>query len=470
MLDYVVLLISTDASLIEPIQEVVVSVRDLHLEVCADLEEAEFCLQQDAVVLVLYHLTSSTSTTEATRLLRSVAATERPVSTIVLSEQHEAKQALTLLRQGAADYLSRPLNLSRLAYLADVLTVRARLAGVQPRAVPAVAATGASDSGPHFAVHSEEMKQVMEQVRRVIPQNTTILLTGETGTGKTRLARLIHEQSPRRHEPFLVVNCGALSTTLIESELFGHIKGAFTGADHDRAGKFAEAGRGTLLLDDVDALSPEIQVKLLRVVDERVYEPVGGNKTRPVQARLIAASNKALEQEVQTGRFRADLYYRLNVVGFHLPALRERSSLIVPLTHQLIAEFATRNGRAVPSIVVEALAALESYHWPGNIRELRNVIERAVALCPGPEICCADLPAAIGKTVPATAAAGQTLAEARPAAPSTLAETKEEAEITRILTALKKHSNNRLRAAQELGISRMTLYKKLHKYGLFPAT
>jgi DNA-binding NtrC family response regulator len=262
----------------------------------------------------------------------------------------------------------------------------------------------------------------------------------------------------------------------MESELFGHVKGAFTGADRDRAGKCAEVGRGTLLLDDIDALSLELQAKLLRVVEERVFEPVGSNRPQPLQARLIVASNRRLEQEEAAGRFRSDLHYRLNVVGFFLPPLRERRDLIRPLAERLLAEFAARNGRPVYSMTEEALDALEGYDWPGNIRELRNVIERAVALCPGAEVELADLTEAVQRSarpngpVPAAGAVATGDQEGGAAATAaTLAQTKETAEAARIAEALERHRNNRVRAAAELGISRMTLYKKLHRYGLMGA-
>jgi transcriptional regulator with PAS, ATPase and Fis domain len=313
------------------------------------------------------------------------------------------------------------------------------------------------------------MAQLREQVLRVAPQNTSILLAGETGTGKTRLARLIHELSPRRAEPFLVVDCGALSPSLVESEMFGHVKGAFTGADRERAGKFAAAARGTLLLDEINSLPLPLQSKLLRVVEERVFEPVGSNRGQPVQARVIAASNAHLEQEVEAGRFRADLYFRLNVVGFFLPPLSSRRTSIVPLCQKFMAEFAARNRPDVQGIIPAALMLLQDYEWPGNIRELRNVIERAVALCRGPMVELADLPEIIRVKLSATTeelgVSGLPRPPMNPAC-MTLTESKELAERQLIQGVLAKHKNNRLRAAGELGISRMGLYKKLHKYGM----
>jgi DNA-binding NtrC family response regulator len=229
-------------------------------------------------------------------------------------------------------------------------------------------------------------------VRQVAPLDVTILLTGETGTGKTHLACLIHALSPRRHEPFMVIHGGALVGNLIGSEMFGHTKGAFTGAHEDRIGKFAAAGSGTLLFDDIDALPLPLQAKLLRALEERVFEPVGSNCSLAVEARLIAASNRVLEQEVESGRFRADLYHRLNVVAFCLPPLREQPDRIPELAIRFIKDCAARNGRPVQGIEGNALDVLRAYQWPGNIRELRNVIERAVALCRNHRIGPEDLP------------------------------------------------------------------------------
>jgi transcriptional regulator with PAS, ATPase and Fis domain len=347
----------------------------------------------------------------------------------------------------------------------DTLTIWARYPALP--ACPAAGTTAGSEEDQHSLLYlpSGAMGRLMKQVRLVAPQDTTLLLSGETGTGKTRLARLIHDLSTRREEPFLVVNCGALAGNLIESEMFGHIKGAFTGAERDRTGKFADVGRGTLLLDEIDALPLILQVKLLRAVEERVFEPVGSNKSAPVLARIIAASNRSLEQEVQAGRFRADLYYRLNVVSFSLPSLRERGTEIARMVPTFIREFAGRNGRLISGISEDAMQALQAYRWPGNIRELRNVIERAVALCPGTMIQLEDLPEAT-RFGPSGDASDPHHALLRNGSCSPLDQARWQAEVLQITEALERHCDNRLRAAADLGISRRTFYKKLHRYGL----
>jgi two-component system response regulator HydG len=282
---------------------------------------------------------------------------------------------------------------------------------------------------------------------------------------------LIHQLSPRRNDPFLVVDCGSLSPSLIESELFGHVKGSFTGADRERTGKLAATGAGTLLLDEINSMPLELQSKLLRAVEERQFEAVGSEKTQQVKARLIAATNKPLDKEVELGRFRSDLYYRLNVVGFFLPPLRDRRVSIIPLAIRFLREFAERNRPDVLGFSQEAQQLLQEYDWPGNIRELRNAVNRAAALCPGAIIDVDDLPETVQRCLqsPGNIQTESPLILSNPNGhnePTTLALSKQEVEIRLILETLQKHNNNRLRAAAELGISRVALYKKLHKYGL----
>jgi transcriptional regulator with PAS, ATPase and Fis domain len=287
----------------------------------------------------------------------------------------------------------------------------------------------------------------------------TVLLTGETGTGKSFLARLIHDHSPRRDQHFLTVPCGALSNSLLESELFGHLKGSFTGADRDKPGKFAAAGRGTLLLDEIDTLSFEQQAKLLRVIETGEFEPVGSNDTQLCHARIIAASNVNLDREVELGRFRQDLFYRLNVISVHLPPLRERVEDIAPLALSLVARFGHKFGKEVCRVSPGALAHLEKFPWPGNIRQLENTVQCAVIASPGPELSEAHLPLPVKAAVAPVFLAPRT-------GNGSLQDNCQAGERELIKEALTKHRRSRSRAAAALGVSRVTLYKKIKKYGL----
>jgi transcriptional regulator with PAS, ATPase and Fis domain len=286
-----------------------------------------------------------------------------------------------------------------------------------------------------------------------------VLLIGETGTGKTFLARLIHECSPQPQQRFLTVACGALSPHLIQSEFFGHQAGAFTGADRSKAGKFAAASHGTLLLDEIDTLSLKQQAALLRVLETGEYEPVGGHETLVSTARLIIASNVDLEGAVRRGTFRQDLYYRLNMMAFHLPPLRERLGDIAPLTRGLVARFTFKFRKDLFAVHPDVVAALESFPWPGNVRQLENAIQHAVLLSTGPELLPGHLPPPIQEHFALCRSAGVVSEE-------DLAQDPELRERHLIQQVLARHDFSRAQAAHALGISRVTLYKKMRKYGL----
>jgi two-component system, NtrC family, response regulator HydG len=453
------LLRSSDPALVSAVKEVIHSVGGLTLEM-ASREDLQSRLGQDPLALVLFHRTGSRDGADAAALIREMERFRIQVPILILSDTDDPEQELALLRLGAADFLTRPLNLGRLAYLVEKHTLKARL-GRQPEPAAQRAIEALGEQDPFLFDSGAATGHLMAQVRRLAPQDTTVLLGGETGTGKTRLARLIHELSPRNKEPFLTINCGCLSESLIASEMFGHVRGAFTGADRDRTGKFTEVGTGTLLLDDIDALPLALQAQLLRVVEERVFEPVGSNQTQQLRARLVVASNRSLAEEVKAGRFRTDLFYRLNVIGLSLPPLRECRQIIPHVARKFIAHFAAANGHSIRNLSADALRALQAHNWPGNVRELRNVIERTVALCPGDSIELDDLPDAIR-----SAAADIVPPEAAGAATAPLARSKWDAEAVCIMEALERHNQSRSRAAAALGISRMTLYRKLHRYGL----
>jgi DNA-binding NtrC family response regulator len=307
---------------------------------------------------------------------------------------------------------------------------------------------------------SRAMKEVLEVVQQVAPTQATVLLQGESGTGKELVARVVHQLSPRARQPMVTVHCAALSPTLLESELFGHEKGAFTGAHERRIGRFEQAQGGTLFLDEIGEIDASTQIKLLRFLGERTFERVGSNKTLTADLRLIAATNKNLEQMVQAGTFREDLFFRLRVVEIWLPPLRERPEDVPLLAHAFLREFAASANKPVTSLSSEALDLLLRYAWPGNVREMRTAIEHAVVLCRGDKITPRDLPPWVRNAAGGSAGSDPQRVLAR----NDL--TVEEAEKQLIIRALKQTNGNRTLAAQKIGISRRSLHRKLHQYQL----
>jgi transcriptional regulator with PAS, ATPase and Fis domain len=303
-----------------------------------------------------------------------------------------------------------------------------------------------------MVARTEAMQQVLSLGRRAAKVDSTVLITGESGVGKERIARLIHEESGRAHKAFVAVNCAAVTESLLESELFGHAKGAFTGATHDRPGLFEAAHGGTLFLDEVGEVPAPMQAKLLRVLQEKEVRRVGENQNRKVDVRVVAATNRNLAAEVVAGRFRQDLYYRLRVIELKVPPLRERRDDILPLARVLLAEATERLGRKVTGLSPEAADQLLRYGWPGNVRELGNSIERAVALCEGTRVEKDDLPEEV-RSAPPTFLPGDT--------PRRL----EDIEREYILAVLARNEGNRARTAEQLDIGIATLYRKLKQYG-----
>ncbi|REJ80129.1 MAG: sigma-54-dependent Fis family transcriptional regulator [Planctomycetota bacterium] len=304
-----------------------------------------------------------------------------------------------------------------------------------------------------------KMTRMFDLIESVADTRTTVLILGENGTGKTITARAIHQMSSRRDKPFIEVACGALPDTLLESELFGHVAGAFTGATHDKEGKFLQADSGTLFLDEIATASPSLQVKLLRVLQDREFEPVGGSTTHRVDVRLVLATNENLEEKVRAGEFRQDLFYRINVVSITQPSLRERIGDIPLLVEHYVQEFNDQTGKRVRGFDEDAMAALQRHTWPGNVRELVNVVERAVVLSKSDVISVGDLPEAVRKEAsePHSLTAGRLVN-------GNLKSALSQPERQLIIEALDANGWNRQETARMLGINRTTLYKKMKKY------
>jgi NtrC-family two-component system response regulator AlgB len=369
---------------------------------------------------------------------------------VVMTAYATIETAVEAIRRGALDYLPKPFTPNQLRAVLDRVSQMRRLQSHVEELEEQVRAVV-----PEADVRTEEesMRRVLEVAFKAAPSDATILLRGESGTGKGVLARAIHARSRRAGAAFITVNCPSLSAELLESDLFGHVKGAFTGAVQDTVGKVAAAAGGTLFLDEVGELPAPLQAKLLRLLQEKQYERVGETRTRSSEVRILAATNRDLAADVVAGRFREDLLYRLNVIELVVPSLRERRSDVLPLAEHLLRFFARQTGRSISAFTDEARNAIARHPWPGNVRELRNAIERGVILCAGPEVGLADLPAQVGATLP--------LGVVEVGGDMTLDQLEAE-HIRRVLA----NTPTLERTAEVLGIDPSTLYRKRKRYGL----
>jgi len=383
-------------------------------------------------------------------LLRALRAEIPECPVVLLTGRGTIQTAVQAIKEGAYDFIEKPLEIPRLRIvleralekketMREVQLLRRRLAALAP-------GTDMIGSGP-------AMQRVFELVNKVAPSNASVVISGQSGTGKEVVARAIHNLSPRKDKPFVALNCSAIPATLIESELFGYERGAFTGADQRRIGNFELAHNGTLFLDEIGELPLELQAKFLRVLEDRKFRRLGGRAEVEVDVRVICATNRDLKEEIRRGRFREDLYFRLHVFTIVLPPLRERREDVPLLVHHFIEKFNGETGKRVQGVTPAALATLQGYAWPGNIRELRNSLERAMILVDGDVIGEEHLPPDLQATRPEAAMLRVPLGVPM-----------EKVEKEYILASLQKNGGNKARTAEVLGISEKTLYNKLNRY------
>lgn len=421
------------------------------------------------------------STTSAETTLRSVREMLPHTALIATTTYGNVETAIEALRMGACDYICKPfvegelgITIARAArqraLLEETRMLKERLASAS-NAGKARSKQDASALPASVVGEDTRMKAVAHLVKAVAPSKTTVLMTGESGTGKSLIAHAIHASGPRAEKPFVELSCGSIPETLLESELFGHVKGAFTGAHADKLGRFAAAHGGTLFLDEINSASAAMQLKLLRVLQERKFEPVGSNQPVEVDVRVILATNQPLEALVASGAFRQDLYYRINVVNIVLPPLRERQSDVPALAHAFLERFAAELRRQIIGFEPAAIGALCAYSYPGNVRELQNIIERATVLAQGQIITIADLPEHVTRRESAVVRSGEQAAAivvpaAQLMAGKNLQDALREPERELIEQALRASNWNRAKASQVLGINRSTLYKKMKALGM----
>lgn len=378
-------------------------------------------------------------------LLEKVKEIDPDCIVIIITAYASVPSAVQALKNGAFDYVTKPIDPDELSHL---IKNAIKQKALKKENIALKTSIDEMFSFEGLIGESSEMKKVFDLIKIVAPQDTTVMIRGESGTGKELIARAIHMNSPRKYYPIIPVNCGAFTETLLESELFGHEKGAFTGAQYRRKGKIEMANGGTLFLDEVGSISPKMQVELLRVLESKQFTRVGGTEVVKVDFRLISATNENLEKLVEEGKFREDLYYRLNVFTIYVPPLRERRGDIPILANYFVQKFARQMNKPILKISDEAMEILLNHSWPGNVRELENAIERAMVVGKPPEIKPSDLPFHLEKVN------------------SFESDSLEEVEKNHIQRVLRKYDWNITKAASALNIDRVTLYNKIKKYGL----
>lgn len=429
---------------------------DYHVLESASRAEAVKLLQRERIEVVIsdLHLPPFLDDiTEGLAIIEAARQSHPPIQVVVITGSNSKHAALEAVKRGAYGFFEKPVDAAEVLHIVNQAARMRRLEIENDRLRDEL--VGARGFG-RLIGSSSALEVTLKQARAVAATNATVLLVGENGTGKEMFARAIHEESPRANAKFIAVSCAALPETLIESELFGHEKGAFTNATHVRQGRFELADGGTLFLDEIVELTPNVQVKLLRVLQERSFERVGGTKTLSVDIRLIAAGNRDLETEVEAGRFRRDLFYRLNVVPLELPPLRKRKEDIPGLAAHFAAKAAEKHGRPTPQLSPELISSLHEYEWPGNIRELENLMERLVLLDRSPTLGLEFLPRKMLGAVEDRGVQNSTSFEA---AVSSLKQRL-------IVEALDAEHGSKVGAARRLGISRSYLHRLITDFGL----
>ncbi len=415
-----------------------------------DGNEAKEVINSNEIDLVIADLKMPGMSGE--ELLKHVTGSYPTIQVIILTGHGTIETAVNAMRNGAYDFLTKPVNLDRLSLLVKRALSTRDLARQHRELQEEVERIKRRQKFTRIIGKSSQMKKIMEIVEQVAQTKASILITGESGVGKELVADAIQMLSDRKERPFIKVHCAALSESLLESELFGHEKGAFTGAVSRKRGRFELAHTGTILLDEIGEISQAVQIKILRVLQEKKFERVGGEETLEVDVRIFSATNRDLKEEIESGRFREDLYYRLNVVNIHVPPLRERKEDIPLLTSAFLQEFAEENNKDIEGIHPKARAALYNYGWPGNIRELRNCIESAVVLAKSSVITLDDLPPSIGGD-----SEGDYIK-------IEIGSTLEESEREIIRSTLHANNGNKSKTAEVLGIGRKTLHRKIQEY------